>query len=129
MDIPVREQADVAIARLRARELARLVGLAGAAVEAVAAAVSEIAQNIASHAGWGEIALAPARRRGRHGLVVIARDAGPGIDDIERAMEDGFSTRGTLGLGLAAARRLMDEFALRSRPGSGTTVVMMKWAR
>jgi serine/threonine-protein kinase RsbT len=129
MEVSISEQADVAIARLSARELAGHAGLAEAAVEAVAAAVSEIAHNIALYAGRGEIAMASLDARGRRGMVVIARDTGPGIADIERAMEDGYSTGGSLGLGLPAARRLMDEFKLRSRPGGGTTVVMVKWAR
>ena len=121
------EQADVAIARLRARDLALRHGLARAASEAVASAVSEIAHNITTHARWGERVMTAVSERGRHGLLVIARDAGPGIADPQRAMEDGFSTAGTLGLGLSAARRLMDEFDIRSTPGSGTTVVMKKW--
>jgi serine/threonine-protein kinase RsbT len=68
------------------------------------------------------------REHGREGIVVVARDRGPGIADIERAMQDGYSTRGSFGLGLPGARRLMDEFDIRSRPGKGVTVTMKKWA-
>jgi serine/threonine-protein kinase RsbT len=64
---------------------------------------------------------------GRHAIEVVARDEGPGIADIERAMQDGYSTGGGLGLGLPGARRLMDHFEVRSEPGVGTTVVMRKW--
>jgi serine/threonine-protein kinase RsbT len=59
--------------------------------------------------------------------VVVARDKGPGIADVELAMQDGYSTRGSFGLGLPGARRLMDEFEIRSQPGKGVTVTMKKW--
>jgi serine/threonine-protein kinase RsbT len=59
----------------------------------------------------------------------VAEDEGPGIPDVALAMQDGFSTSGSLGLGLPGARRLMDEFELRSEPGRGTTVTMRKWTR
>lgn len=121
------EQADVAIARIRARELARREGIARAVAEAVVIAVSEVAQNIATHAGWGEIAIAVRTERGRRGLFVVARDAGPGIADLDRAMEDSYSSAGTLGLGLPSARRMVDEFSIMSSPGQGTVVIMKKW--
>jgi serine/threonine-protein kinase RsbT len=127
VQVVIRGQADVAIARMSARSLARREGMGEPATEALVIAVSEIAQNIATHGGGGEVAIAAVSERGRRGLVVIARDAGPGIADAERAMEDGYSTAGTLGLGLASARRLTDEFEVRSSPGGGTTVVMKKW--
>ena len=59
--------------------------------------------------------------------MVVARDKGPGIADVELAMQDGYSTRGSFGLGLPGARRLMDEFEIRSQPGKGVTVTMKKW--
>jgi serine/threonine-protein kinase RsbT len=121
------EQVDVAIARLRARELARREGMARAVAEAMVIAISEVAQNIATHAGSGEIAIAVMTERGRRGLVAVARDAGPGIADLDRAMEDGTSSAGTLGLGLPGARRMVDEFSIVSCPGEGTVVVMKKW--
>jgi serine/threonine-protein kinase RsbT len=65
--------------------------------------------------------------RGRRGVCVVARDEGPGIPDIEKAMRDGFSTGGSLGLGLPGARRLMDDFEIVSQVGVGTTVTMRKW--
>lgn len=126
--VAIRQDCDVAIARLRARALAQAIGLAHPAVEAVATAVTEIASNIVVHAGAGEIAFALARSRARRGVLVEARDAGPGIADVEQAMRDGFSTARGLGLGLSSARRLMDDFELRSQPGHGTTVTMTKWS-
>jgi serine/threonine-protein kinase RsbT len=65
----------------------------------------------------------------RPGIVVVARDEGPGIPDVEQAMQDGYSTGRSLGLGLPGARRLMDEFDLQSQAGEGTTVTMKKWIR
>jgi serine/threonine-protein kinase RsbT len=126
--ISIRSEADVAAARARARMLALQQGLAEAGACAVATAVSEIAWNIVVHAGRGEVLLAPAVKSGRRGVIAVARDRAPGIADVARAMEDGFSTRRGLGLGLSAARRLMDEFEIESAVGAGTTVTMRKWA-
>jgi serine/threonine-protein kinase RsbT len=66
---------------------------------------------------------------GRRGIRVVASDQGPGIEDVERAMQDGYTTGGGLGLGLPGARRLVDDFALDSEPGRGTTVTLVKWSR
>jgi serine/threonine-protein kinase RsbT len=126
--IPIREEADVAVARQRARELARREGLRESAVEALATAISEIARNILVHAGAGEIRLGVMRDRGRSKVVVMARDDGPGIADVDLAMRDGYSSAKGLGLGLPSARRLVDEFELIASPGQGTTVIMKKWS-
>jgi serine/threonine-protein kinase RsbT len=115
------------VARCIARELAAAQGLRNGAAWALATAVSEVARNIVVHAGRGEIVLAAADSGGRRGVVAIARDEGRGIPDVERALEDGYSTAGGLGLGLPAARRLVDEFTLESVPGAGTTVILKKW--
>ena len=93
----------------------------------IATAISELARNILLYAKSGEIAIAPLERGESRGLTVVARDRGPGIVDTTRAMEDGYSTSGRLGLGLPGVRRLMDEFDLRSHAGEGTTVTVKKW--
>ena len=93
----------------------------------IATAISEIARNITSYAGSGAIRVAVADRDGRKALVVRAEDEGPGIVDIERALEDGYSTGRGLGLGLPGARRLMDRLIVESTPGQGTVVEMWKW--
>jgi serine/threonine-protein kinase RsbT len=126
--VDIREDVDVAVARRGVRDLGRQIGLTPTAVEEMAAAVSEIARNILVHGQMGEITMAMERLRSRRCLAVVARDRGPGIVDPERAFADGYSTGGSLGLGLAAARRLVDEFQLESGPDQGTTVVMKKWA-
>ena len=95
----------------------------------IATAISEVARNIVTYAGSGEIVLRIVQRGPRRGLLVIARDQGPGIADIARAMEDGYSTSRSLGLGLPGSRRLMDEFELASELGKGTEVTMTKWER
>jgi serine/threonine-protein kinase RsbT len=126
--VPIREEADVAVARKRARAIGLQAGLLQVGVEAVATAVSEIARNIVVHARVGEMDLRVMQERGRQAVVVVARDDGPGIADLELAMQDGYSTAGSLGLGLSSARRLMDEFELVSTVTVGTIVTMKKWA-
>lgn len=126
--VSVREGVDVAMARQRTRELARELGWPASAVEALATAVSEVAHNIVAHAEAGEVLLdVVTNDRGRVGIVVVARDSGPGIPDVELAMQDGYSTAGGLGLGLPSARRLVDEFELVGGAGRGATVTMRKW--
>jgi serine/threonine-protein kinase RsbT len=127
--VPVREESDVAIARVRARDLARREGFPEGRLGALATAVTEVARNIVVHAGAGEVLLAVVAEGGRRGILVVARDAARGIPDVELAMRDGYSTQGGgLGLGLPSARRLMDEFTLVTAVGEGTTVTMKKWA-
>ena len=93
----------------------------------IATAISEVARNIVVHVGRGEIVLTPVEEPNRYGLIVVARDRGPGIRDVEAALRDDFSGRGGLGLGLPGARRLMDDFEVTSGPDEGTTVTMTKW--
>ena len=92
----------------------------------IATAISELARNIVQYARQGEIVLS-AVEGSRRGIQIVARDHGPGISDLELAMRDGYSTGGSLGLGLPGARRLMDEFAIDSEVGKGTTISMKKW--
>jgi len=94
----------------------------------IAAAISEIARNILMYAKRGEVTLGVVTNGDRQGVVIVARDQGPGIRDVERALEDGYSTSGGLGLGLPGARRLMDDFDVSSTVGKGTTVTMKKMA-
>jgi len=125
--VPLREESDVVMARQHGRELALQEGFPESAVEALATAISEVAQNIVIHARAGEILLGVVREQGRRGIVVIARDDGPGIADLDQAMRDGYTTVKGLGLGLSSARRLVSEFDITSTVGSGTTVTMTKW--
>ena len=127
--LAIREDVDVVVARCRVRELARAVQMRDTAVEALATAVSEVVRNIVVHARAGEVRLSMVRDGPRCGIMVVARDDGPGISNIELAMQDGYTTRNSLGLGLSSAQRLVDEFELVSRTGAdaGTTVTLMQW--
>ena len=93
----------------------------------IATAVSELVRNILKYAGQGEIRLRRVRKPGGQGIEVEAIDQGPGIEDCERAMQDHYSSSGTLGLGLPAVRRMMDDFSLESTLGEGTRVTARKW--
>jgi serine/threonine-protein kinase RsbT len=109
--------------------MAAHVGFSGSDLTIIATAISEIARNIVVYAKHGDVTLAPLAEGGRRGILVVAKDSGPGIPNIEQAMRDGFSTGKSLGLGLPGARRLMDEFEVSSQVGVGTTVTMRKWVR
>jgi len=117
---------DIVHARQAAREMAQRAGFTGAAPTLLATAVSEVSRNIVRFAGRGSVTI-ELLDEPRKGIRVVARDAGPGIPDIEQALEDGFSTYGGLGLGLPGTRRLMDQFSVVTEQGRGTTVSMTKW--
>ncbi len=123
----INHDGDIIAARQKARELASRIGFSGTDLTIIATAISEIARNIVVYAGRGDIDLSIVERNGRRGLMVVARDEGPGIPNIELAMRDGYSTGNSLGLGLPGARRLMDDFEIVSVVGQGTTVTMRKW--
>jgi serine/threonine-protein kinase RsbT len=127
--VPIRTEIDVVIARQRARELASELRFSSSELTLIATAISEVARNIVIYAGTGEITLWIVEHGQRRGLVVFASDRGPGIADIERAMQDGYSTSRGLGIGLPGSKRLMDEFAVSSEVGKGTVVTMTKWER
>ena len=129
LSLSIEADVDVVQARLQGREMAAVAGFSTGDQTVIAAAISEIARNILNYAKRGEITLRLIPNGDRKGVEVIARDAGPGIPDIPRAMQDGYSTSGGLGLGLPGAKRLMDEFEVMSVVGQGTTVTMKKWRR
>lgn len=130
VSLPIATDTDIVLARQEGRALAARAGVVATDLTLVATAISEIARNIVAHAhGDGQMSMTIVEEAGRRGVMIVARDTGPGIDDVELALEDGFSTGAGLGLGLPGARRIMDEFAISSRPGTGTTVVMHKWVR
>lgn len=125
--VDVVDSDDIVAARHAGHELARDLGFSLTDVTMIATAISEVARNITSYAGSGAIRITLQDRDGRKALVVRAEDDGPGIPNIERALEDGFSTGRGLGLGLPGARRLMDRLIVRSAPGRGTVIEMWKW--
>ncbi len=127
--VPIDREVDIVAARQKGRELAARSGLSPTEQTLIATAISEVARNIVVYAQHGEVLLATIEQQGRRGVLVVARDEGPGIPDPELAMRDGYSTTRSLGMGLPGARRLMDEFELASVLGKGTTVTMKKWVR
>ena len=125
--IPVRNETGIAWSVMEARKAAKTIGFDETICQMIATAVSELANNIIKYAGRGEILLDRFTAGSRVGLEVTARDNGPGIEDIEKAMADHYSSGGTLGLGLPGVKRMMDEFELTSEPGKKTMVTIRKW--
>jgi serine/threonine-protein kinase RsbT len=127
--IAIRVDMDIVAARQRGRALAAELNFSNTDATLVATAISELARNIVHYAKEGEITLSALRKSEARGILVVARDKGPGISNLEQALKMGFSTSGSLGIGLPGVRRLMDEFKIDSRPGHGTTVTIEKWKR
>lgn len=93
----------------------------------IVTAASEIARNTVDHGGGGEVLLEGLSENGRRGIRLVFTDKGPGIEDINQALKDGFTTGGGLGLGLGGARRLSSEFSIESRSGEGTRITLTRW--
>jgi serine/threonine-protein kinase RsbT len=125
--VPIESDADVVFARQEARAMGSDLGFSSTDLTLLATAISGVARNITAYAGSGEIALRVVHLRGREGIEVVASDAGPGIADVDLALQDGYTTGNGLGLGLPGARRLVDEFELDTAPGAGTRVRLVKW--
>lgn len=129
VQVAILSDSDIIMVRQQARVLAKDLGFSATDLTLIATALSELARNIVEYARQGEIILSRIDQGGHQGLVIIARDNGPGIADIERAMQDGYTTGRGLGMGLPGTKRLMDEFEITSCVGQGTTVKVTKWAR
>lgn len=125
--VPIADDRDLVAARAEGRALAGRLGFSRTDATLIATAISEVGRNILVHAGQGEIELRPALEGNRTGLVVVARDQGPGIRDVAAALRDGYGTKNGLGLGLPGSRRIMDDFRIDTEVGRGTTVAMCKW--
>ena len=125
--IAIQSDLDILIARRRGRELAQQLGMSATEQTVVATVISELTRNILLYARAGTLSLGTERFNGRRGLVIVAEDRGPGIPDIEQALQVGFSTSRSLGLGLPGVKRLMDEFEIVSKSKKGTIVTARKW--
>lgn len=123
----VQHDGDVVLARQMGRQMAEALGFSKADQALIATAISELARNIVNYASHGTVAAQPVTGSREVGIQVTVSDSGPGIDDVEAAMEDGFSTGRSLGLGLPGTRRIVDEFDIQSTPGKGVTVTIIKW--
>lgn len=127
VEVAISSDQDIVLARQKGRAMAIELGFSAGDATLIATAISELARNILSYARRGEITLKIVHASSRQGISIIASDSGPGIRDIRQAMRDGFSTSGSLGLGLPGVRRLMDEFEIVSEPRHGTIVTVTKW--
>jgi serine/threonine-protein kinase RsbT len=109
--------------------MARNAGLSVTDCARVETSVSELAHNLVAHANGGTLTLTTVCQARRTGLKVCSMDSGPGIVDVSQALQDGFTTRSTLGIGLGVAKRMMDDFSICSYPGWGTLITAVKWNR
>lgn len=127
--VPIRSDLDIITARVEGRELAKELGFGVIDQARVATAISELTRNIVQYAEKGEAVMRSVDRDGRVGIEIVCQDHGPGIENVDLAMQDGFSTSTSLGMGLPGAKRLMDDFEIQSTVGVGTTIIIRKWLR
>jgi serine/threonine-protein kinase RsbT len=126
--LEIQNENDIVTARKKGRDIAGEIGFRAVDRAKIATAISELARNIFLYAQGGFILIRVVSDNGtKSGIEIIARDTGPGIQDIDLVMRDGYTTSNGLGLGLPGTKRLMDEFELKSEPGTGTTVRVGKW--
>ncbi len=124
---PVRSGEDIVRVRQIVRRWAVELGFGLVDQTKIVTAASEIARNTVDHGGGGEVLVESLSENARRGLRLVFEDKGPGIQDIDQALKDGFTTSRGLGLGLGGARRLATEFSVESRPGEGTRVSLTRW--
>jgi len=129
-ELPIRTGDDVVRVRQQVRAVAAKGGLSLVDQTKVVTAASELARNALVHCGGGlaQVEMVTSAL-GKNGIRIGFSDEGPGIADVDLALTDGWSSGAGLGLGLSGARRLVDEFELTSKPGGGTSVVVVKWSR
>ena len=125
--LPIRASEDVVTVRQHVRKAALELGFGLVDQTKVVTAASEIARNTLVHGNGGWATIEVVDNGGRRGVRATFEDQGPGIADIDRALQDGFTTGGGLGLGLGGAKRLSNEFEIASTPGQGTKVTMTRW--
>lgn len=125
--IPLQRETDIVLIRQQVRKAAQNAKLGLVSQTKVITAASEIARNALIYGGGGECMIENVTRDGRPSVRLVIRDEGPGVDNVEQAMTDGFTSGSGLGLGLSGSKRLVDDFAIQSQPGHGTTVEMWKW--
>lgn len=129
IETTIRSDLDIVTARSLVREVAKKQGFIPIDQARLATAVSELARNVFLYAKTGEVTIQPIEQDGRKGIEVLCVDRGPGIPDIEMALQDEYSTSGGKGMGLPGARRLMDEFDIQSKIGEGTSIKCRKWCK
>jgi len=125
--LSLRSSEDIVLIRQAVRSAAVDLRLSLVDQTKIVTAASELARNTLDYGGGGSVRVQAIQNGGRRGLRLTFEDKGPGIPDVERALKDGYTTGGGLGLGLGGARRLSSEFAIESRPGEGTKVTIARW--
>lgn len=126
-EVPIATDEDVIVARQRVRSVAQQLGFSTLDQTRIVTAASELGRNIVVHAHGGGMTVIRLEEEGKRGIEVVFSDAGPGITDIEQAMTEGYSTAGSMGLGLRGASRLVDDFHIDSSREAGTKVTIRKW--
>jgi serine/threonine-protein kinase RsbT len=129
MVVPLRNDEDVVRLRKAVRECLVAAGFSLIEQTKMVTAASELARNTVSYGGGGEAHMTNVSDGGRNGVRLAFIDQGPGIPDVDRALSEGYTTGGGMGLGLGGAKRLADDFELRTEVGKGTTVAITKWTR
>lgn len=127
--VKISNEWDIVAVRQLGRNLAKELGFGVVDQARITTAISELARNIFLYAGQGEVYIQKEYLDGKAGLKIKAIDNGPGITDIRKVMEDGYSTSGGLGAGLPGVKRLMDEFDIQSEVNKGTVITSTKWLR
>ncbi len=127
--VSISSDLDIIAARMAARDVARTMQFGAIDQARIATATSELARNIFVYAGEGEVIIYQVERNGRRGVEIMFSDHGPGIANVDRVLQDGYTTAGTAGMGLPGARRLMDEMEIETAVGVGTTIICRKWLR
>jgi serine/threonine-protein kinase RsbT len=125
--IRICEESDIILARQRAAQLAKKIGMGLVDQTKIATATSELARNIVRYANPGEVLIEEVDNGISMGLQLTFKDRGPGIPDVSLAMRDGYSTAKGMGLGLSGSKRLVNEFEINSEVGVGTIIVLKKW--
>ena len=127
--LKIKTEQDLVLLRQRLREYALKVGMSTLNQTKLITAASELGRNILRYAGEGLATMEMVSERLQTGIKVVFKDSGPGIPDINKALQDGFSTGKSLGLGLPGAKRLVNFFDIQSQVGHGTTVTIIRWKR
>jgi serine/threonine-protein kinase RsbT len=126
--ITIQSDLDVVNARAMVRHFARKQGFNLVDQARISTAVSELARNIYAFAETGQVTVKPVERNGKRGIELTFEDRGPGIADVNQALQEGYSTTVEgQGMGLPSAQRFMDEFEIQSQLGIGTTIICRKW--
>jgi serine/threonine-protein kinase RsbT len=125
--VAINNDLDIVAARVEGRNLARQMGFGIIDQARIATAISELARNVVLYANGGQIILNEVQRDAQAGLEIVCEDQGPGIQDVDLVMRNGYSTTQGLGMGLPGTKRLMDEFDIESKVGFGTRITARKW--